>query len=148
MYAGLSSTDPEERGPKSTGAEAVPGLRLARFTSAATAAVDGVLGRFVGRESLVVGGLAAQAAYGNGLPPLEFAAADCEVRSNTKIECVTAPGSGKGHNWEVSLGGQTSNLLPKLGKHSSQAVQWPRRGGPESVVKYTDPCMPLPHSAL
>jgi hypothetical protein len=44
-----------------------------------------------------------------GLNDLIYTATDCEVVQNNLIKCLTAPGTGKGHYWKVSLGSQESN---------------------------------------
>ena len=32
------------------------------------------------------------------------------ITAHTEIRCITAPGTGQGHRWQVVLGGQTSNF--------------------------------------
>ena len=52
-------------------------------------------------------GQVAQALYGPS-GNLLFTAAQCEVLQDAKIQCKAAPGSGRGHFWQVTVGGQTS----------------------------------------
>lgn len=41
-----------------------------------------------------------------------YAAASCYVRAaNTQIDCLTAPGTGKGHLWTVIVGNQSSPVM-------------------------------------
>ena len=58
----------------------------------------------------VAGGGVEAVTYGvNGT---EFAAVDCAVSvHHTGVTCLTAPGTGRGHSWRITVGGQVSELL-------------------------------------
>ena len=54
-------------------------------------------------------GIIPQVFYGKS--STEYTATECNVLSHTKIQCLTAPGTGAGHSWKVSIAGQMSPIL-------------------------------------
>ena len=61
------------------------------------------------------------ATYGALGGPLAFSAAGCRVsKPHVEITCATAPGSGRGLYWNVTVAGQTSPIY--MGRNTSYAL--------------------------
>lgn len=62
-----------------------------------------------------------------GLNAIGYAADDCRVTvANVEIMCFTVEGTGKGHAWTVTVGGQTSDVvLPRIGNELGTSYNAP-----------------------
>ena len=66
--------------------------------------------------------------YGNPNPltkprPLPFTARDCILVDDTQLRCKMAPGTGKGHSWLLSMGSQSTGVLPMMTYYNPPVVK-------------------------
>jgi hypothetical protein len=63
------------------------------------------LGRNFGTDTLALDGVSHHAPFNTSMI---FVPGSCNATDNERITCLTAPGAGVGHEWNVSVGGQAS----------------------------------------